>query len=650
MTHSSRRGGWVGLSALTAALVGGMASPAGAQGPSGPVKGQPLEELMSNTGFAALQHVRAMRGEIGIQLAQPEDDFDELSGPRGDQAPFGTGGEGTGSSEGGGSNRRFRNVFVNDPCLDPARTTPIPEDNDRVVQSETEIAILNSVGDDDDDDENGGGRLMVAGYNDSYGFYDNRQGLSGVSYSTDGGKSWIDASGLPPRNPTGAPAGTPGSDAYFGDPVVVVHHKSKTFYYSSIYQNAAGGFTLSVNSGRFERAPRQVPVESKANTRCEKNPALHGVPDEPAFVRERIIWNSPVEAVPPVLNGPGPDDDDFLDKEWLYVNQETGFLYLTYTRFTALGETPLELVRSFDGGVTWTAPTVIVPNLLDTFNQATEAVVTPTGRVIVSWLARTFPAPTFDERDQRIEVAFSDNGGNSFGAPVVVEHVNPQGEPLGYNRARATILNAPFITVDKGRDDGRITRSEQRKAGFGNVYLTYFSGVTPLAQAPAPPTTVFARAGVIRFSRSTNNGTSWGPSVKVNDDNTVTSHVFPSVEVNQEGRVFVTWLDRRVDAARNLLTDTYGDISKNRGLSFGKDVRLSDVSTDWFARADAAPNFGDYNSSAVINFQTFVSIWADGRFPTPPPITTGPPFSRPRNDSATPDALFEIFKDGDDDD
>ena len=84
---------------------------------------------------------------------------------------------------------------------------------------------------------------------------------------------------------------------------------------------------------------------------------------------------------------PGTGDDDFLDKEWLYVNQETGFLYLTYTRFTAEGETPIELVRSFDGGRHWTAPSVIVPNLLDTFNQATQAVVTPTGRVIVSWFA-----------------------------------------------------------------------------------------------------------------------------------------------------------------------------------------------------------------------------------------------------------------------
>jgi hypothetical protein len=583
-----------------------------------------------------------------------------------------------GNGSGAGTNRG--NAFVNDPCLDPAPTAPFPENFRRTVQSETEIAVLNSLDEDDDDGDedqegdsqgdrlgfdgnrhggdgendddhhgNSSGRLMVAGYNDSFGFYDNRQGLSGFSYSTDGGKQWIDGGGLPPRVPSGVPSGTLGSDAYFGDPVVQVHHRTRTFYYASIYQNAAGFFTLSVNRGEFKVAPRQSPVESFANTRCEANPALHGVPDPPAFVRERIIWEPPVEAIPPpFLNG----GDDFLDKEWLYVNQETGFLYMTYTRFGADGSTPLELVRSFDGGQTWTPPTIVVPNLDDTFNQATQAVVTPTGRVIVSWHARTFPAPTFVEREQRIEAAFSDNCSTpapcTFGVPVIVDFVNPQREPPGYNRGRAQILNAPYMAVDKGRDDGVITSSERRKPGFGNVYITYFDGRTPLAQAPNPPTRVFLRQGDILLSRSTNNGATYSAPVKVNDDPGDTSHVFPSVHVNKHAEVFVTWLDRRLDRPRNLLTDTWGDISGNRGASFGTDGRLSTVSTDWITREDARPDYGDYNSGEVIKFQHFASIWADGRFPTPAPLTEIAPgvFSRPSNRAATPDTLFAIVKRG----
>jgi hypothetical protein len=586
-----------------------------------------------------------------------------------------------------GAAHRGRNVFVNDPCLDPAPEAPPPANFLRTVQSSTDIAVLNAPYDSDldsdddhdaasdaddprDDDSSrhdGGadrgrdsfGKWMVAGYNDSYGHDDNRQGVSGFSYSTDGGKHWIDAGGLPPRVPSGVPAGTPGSDAYLGDPSVVVHHQTKQFYYASLYQNAEGGSTLSVNRGEFRVAPQQVPVESFANTRCENDPAAHGIPDPPAFVRRRVIWEPPVEAVPPAPGFDavvGTDDDDRFDKGWLYVNQETGVLYLTYTRIGAEGSTPLELVRSFDGGQTWTPPSVIVPSLDDTFNQGPQPVVTPTGRVVVTWFARAFDLGTFQEIEQRIEAAFSDNCATAapctFSPPIVVDSVNPQGKPHGYNRENEmTISNLPYIMVDKGRDDGVITAPERRRRGFGNVYITYFDGQTPLPQeipfacTPDESCNPFARAADILLSRSIDNGTTYAPPVKVNDDPGDTSHVFPSVQVNKHSDVFVTWIDRRVDRPRNLLNDTWGDISSTLGASFRQDGRISTVSTDWISREDRIPDYGDYNSSDVVRFTDFIAIWADGRFPEPAPITAQePPFSRPEDEAATPDTLSAIVK------
>jgi hypothetical protein len=547
----------------------------------------------------------------------------------------------------------------------------------QVVQSETEIAALNHVAnaerdnEDNGDDDNGpSGRLMVAGYNDSLGFYNNRQGLSGFSYSTNGGNSWIDGGGLPPLIPQpptpatqGPPAGTPGFDSYFGDPVVVVHHRTKTFYYASLYQAPDGTTSISVNRGRFKVAPPQG-TESNANTRCGNNSAKFGTPDSPGFIRERIIWEPPVVAVQPPFLGPAPEaQNDFLDKEWLYVDQKTGFLYLTYVRFgngDGSGGTPIEMVRSFDGGRTWTPPTVIVPNLDDTFNTATQPVVTPTGRVIVTWLAQTFLLqPPFPELNQRIEAAYSDDGGNTFGLPVRVTYVNPQGEPRGYNRGRTEILNAPYIMVDKGKDDGvqvggnnedNEDRNSSRRPGYGNVYITYFDGKTLLPQV--------SMAADIKLSVSTDNGTTYHPPVKVNDDNTNTSHVFPSVQVNKQGTVFETWIDRRVDPVNNILNDTWGAFSnafsRNRDGNFGdnnfgdgndrvfgRNFRITDVSTDWFARADARPNFGDYNSSEVINFDNFCSIWSDARFP----YGTFVLGTRTRR-AATPDVLFSIVGNG----
>jgi hypothetical protein len=559
------------------------------------------------------------------------------------------------------ASQHFRgNAFVNDPCLDPP-----PPFFERTVQSETEIAVLNAVRrdrddgdrddwddddkydrradrDDDDEGENRSGRLLVAGYNDSYGLYDTQQGLSGFSYSTNGGERWIDGGGLPP-------AGL--NDRYLGHPVVVVHHRTRTFYYASLYQNPAGAITVSVNRGRFKIAPQQVPIESFASARCANRPELYGVPDPPAHVRERIIWDPPAEAIAAI-------GDDF-DRHWLYVNQETGVLYLTYTRVGFVdGSTPVELVRSFDGGQTWTAPSVIVPNLIDTFNQAPKAVVTPTGRVVVTWLAHTFPFFGAPE-EHRVETAFSDTCKRPedpcvFSAPIIVDRVNPQGTPPGDNRfanGELIISNNPYIAVDKGRDDGRVTRGERRQPGFGNVYITYFDGKTPFENPLCDPSDFtcfpFASAANILLARSADNGSTYKPPVKVNDDPGDTSHVFPSTQVNKFGEVFVTWIDRRRDQPRNILNDTWGDISSSGGRHFGRDGRISTVSTDWFVRADYLPNFGNYNSSDVIGFTDFISIWADGRFPKPGeliPLEGFPFFDRDPADAATPDSFTGIVK------
>lgn len=604
------------------------------------IKGQRITTFLSRGGLAARQAVLRRAGIAS---------FRALSAPG---TPADDGGEGLippdklgiadedippGPPNSGGHPLWARNVFVNDPCLDPPPEAPFPTNFFRTVQSETEIAVLNRVDnadadDDGDSQDEESGRLMVAGYNDSFGFYNNTQGLSGFSYSTNGGRSWVDGGGLPPVVPSEAPAGTPGSDAYFGDPVVVVHHRSKVFYYSSIYLLPDGTFTLAVNRGKFRVAPPQG-IESRANTRCEGHPAMFGVPDPPPLIQKRIIWEPPVVAVPVI------DPADFIDKEWLYVDQKTGELYLAYVRFGADGSTPLELVRSFDGGHTWTPPSIIVPNLADTFNTGVQPITTPTGRVIITWHSRTYDlaAPEFPEISQRIEEAYSDDDGVTFSRPVLVANVNPQGEPPGYNRGRTQILNAPYIAVDRGKDDGVDTWGERTTPGFGSVYITYFDGLTPFP----PPSTGFLRAAEIHLSRSTNNGTTWGPEIKVNDDRTPTSHVFPSVQVNMHGTVFVTWIDRRVDPVKNLLSDTWAALSGNHALSFGNNIRVTDVSTDWLTRADARPNFGDYNSSEVIGFDKFASIWSDGRFPRGTFVDRG----RVRR-AATPDSLFSIVDGG----
>jgi hypothetical protein len=626
MQQKFRSFSWGQLAVFTAALAvmimvlfapGRMASRALGQGAKDEggcadglvVKGQCEIDLLSAGGVAA--------------LFGPQDGPDDLGPGNNNGQP------------GQHDNGRGGNSFVNDPCLDPPPDLG-PPSNQRTVQSETEIAVLNG--------KNSSGKKMIVGYNDSYGFYNRKEGLSGFSYSTEGGNTWIDGGGLPPIVAGTNPAV---GDRYFGDPVVVVDNSPRTFtvsnqqvsqpegvfYYASIYQPSPGLFSLSVNRGRFQAAPPQG-IESVANTRCLNRPQEYLVPDPPNNQKERIIWEPPVVAVAPV--NPTVNAGALLDKEWLYVDQNTGTLYLTYTRFAGAPtfETPIEMVRSFDGGRTWTAPSVIVANEDFDFNQATQTFTTPTGRVIVTWNRRRFaPTSPFPETEAAIEYAYSDNNGATFTTEQLVTVTNPQGEPPGYNRGRTSILNAPYIIVDRGSDDGVFTSKEVSQRGFGNVYITYFSGKTPASQGPP-----FLSQADIFVSRSTNNGTSFDSPVKVNEDPGMTSHVFPSVQVDKQGSVFVAWLDRRDDPF-NLLTNTWANISQNNGLSYGHDKLQTDVATSWFVRRDAAPNFGDYNSSELLSFNQFVTTWADGRFPKQLAVDpTLISFQR----RATPDTMFTI--------
>lgn len=595
---------------------------------------------------AALAAVLLPSGPTGIASAETGDiravlfegePIDEFLSDGGMAALFGADTSSQGYLAGGRSNGRYADTFVNDPCLDPA-----PPGRDGTVQSEPEIAVLNTSG--------SMGKKIVAGYNDTRGFNDRNEGLSGFAYSTDGGGTWIDGGGLPPLVQGSGTPDDAGKDAYFGDPSVVVHHATQRFFYASIYKLPDGTFTLSVNRGTFQVAPPQG-AGSVANTRCLADPTQTGVADPPQQAQERIVWGPPVVAVRPTAAVGGvivdvSQSQDFLDKPWLYVDQTTGTLYLTYTRFALDGESPLELARckgcALKDTVTsadWDGPFTIVPNEPDTLNQGALAVTTARPgllggppRVVATWFARTFvlaaagstgQAGNRTETQQRIRYAYSDNDGRTWSSDQTIAVVNPQLEPPGYNRGRTSgIANVPSIAVDKGADDGVFTSGELSQTGFGTVYVTYFSGKYAL---PARD-----QQADIFVSRSTDNGTTFGPPVKVNDDPGTTSHVFPTVQVNKNGRVFVGWLDRRNDPTNNVLTDALASVSKDNGQTFGANQVESDVATSWWVRSDARPNFGDYMSSDLIGFGTLVMAWPDGRF------------RPPGGQAATPDTIFTI--------
>ena len=142
--------------------------------------------ILSITGFAFLYTVHPTRADSAsfetLQSLKTNADDDPIAAD--DGAPANNVSNATGQHDNG----HRGNVFANDPCLDPLATAPAPENRRRTVQSETTIGVL----------RRGGSKDIVVGYNDSFGFFNNTQGLTGFAYSVDGGRSFVDGGGLPP--------------------------------------------------------------------------------------------------------------------------------------------------------------------------------------------------------------------------------------------------------------------------------------------------------------------------------------------------------------------------------------------------------------------------------------------------------------------
>lgn len=111
-------------------------------------------------------------------------------------------------------------------------------------------------------------------------------------------------------------------------------------------------------------------------------------------------------------------------------------------------------------------------------------------------------------REQQILVSHSDDGGKTFSAPVAVnstpEHIAGDGE----NRPKIQIRN-------------------------GIIHVSW-------TQALDKPMT-----GHIRFSRSLDDGKTFSPPITVNDDPQIISHRFEAMGVNQRGKIYLAWLDKR---------------------------------------------------------------------------------------------------------
>jgi hypothetical protein len=124
----------------------------------------------------------------------------------------------------------------------------------------------------------------------------------------------------------------------------------------------------------------------------------------------------------------------------------------------------------------------------------------------------------------------------------------------------------------------------------------------------------------VMFQYSDDDGSTWSPAVRLNDDHTANSQFMPAIAVDQTtGNVAVSWYDCRNDLGAGGAGDTDGvpnddaqiwaTFSTNGGLAFARNFQ---VSAGTFNATDAQSGFdyGDYTHAA---FQSglFYPAWSD---------------------------------------
>jgi hypothetical protein len=290
---------------------------------------------------------------------------------------------------------------------------------------------------------------------------------------------------------------------------------------------------------------------------------------------------------------------NFPDKPWMAVNTFSGTAHVdrvlvTWTLFGATNASPIYRAYSDDHGVTWSGAATI--HAANTSAQGSQPMFLPDGRVaVVYW---NFADSGFGGDDapaapEEIDVVFSSDGGNSFGAPALVTGVNRYSPPL----IRSGVF-LPSATTDRTT---------------GNIYVVY-QALDSLDQPR------------ILFTRSTDGGVSWSVPAGISDNNG--APVFnPAISASPDGQTLtVSFYDERDSGGDRTLCNLYLAQSFDGGVTWQPNIRLTDQTTDTSLAplTDSGYMIGDYLGIAETTSPDVpaVPVWVDTRTGNPDPFIT----------------------------
>lgn len=316
----------------------------------------------------------------------------------------------------------------------------------------------------------------------------------------------------------------------------------------------------------------------------------------------------------------------FLDKPWLTVGPSAqdaseDVIYVTYTKFLTrmeifflfdvdpftlvpVTETSIELVRSEDGGRTWSEPIAVSPVVQSTQGegapsrvvQGSQPVVAPDGTLYVTWVDST-DDDSFKGRGE-VYVARSSDDGRTF-----VTNRAADFSEIGFSprNAQFRFWGSTFPQIAAGPD--------------GQVYVLY------TARSADKKTD----DGDIFFAGSVDRGETWTRK-QLNDDDTARLQFFPSIATSPDGTIHAMWGDMRDDPVETRY-HIYYTSSEDGGKTWIENARVTDFPSNPNYAFPGGAFIGDYFTIKATDDDVYMA-WPDARLGEYGPVNQKVAFAR----------------------
>jgi len=269
-------------------------------------------------------------------------------------------------------------------------------------------------------------------------------------------------------------------------------------------------------------------------------------------------WGSPVTVIGATLGYSA-------DMPWLAVDTNASSsnknaLYVSSTQWdSSFTKTQVWVSHSTDRGKHWSSTTVDSLQLKPLEDSFSNLSVGEDGTVYITWLrcSATNPPGVCAGIPATVLLSKSSDGGNTWTKPVTVAQPTLAPDPTGccfYGELLNTIEPVTNVPSNAVFGSGSAAR----------VSVAFYNWTGVQMQ--------------VEVATSTDGGSSFAAPVRVSASNSG-DEFFQWISADSNGRLAVTWLDRRHDAS-DIKYQPFVALSNNGGVSFGTNRALSGILSD----------------------------------------------------------------------